>query len=172
MCDALRAAGVRVDGTVTTVDGVATGTAVVLLQPEKGENSIVIVGGANTAKWEWPQAATDALEDADAVLLQCEVKETTNVEAVRRCAKAGVAVTLDVGGAEGPLLPEILQGVSTISPNETELARLVGWKTSEIDSRDKVIAAARKLQSQCGKCDVLVKRGKNGSLFLSGALQG
>ncbi len=39
---------------------------------------------------------------------------------------AGVQVTLDCGGVEGPVTPELLQNVSIISPNETELARLTG----------------------------------------------
>lgn len=40
--------------------------------------------------------------------------------------EAGVQVTLDCGGIEGPVTPELLRSVSIISPNETELARLTG----------------------------------------------
>ena len=161
MCEALRAAGVSTHA-VATVDSVATGTAVVLLQPG-GENSIVIVGGANTAEWRWPQEARDAVASADAVLLQREVPEATNLAAARMCVDAGVPVTLDAGGAEGPLSQELCECLHTVSPNETELVRLADMATG---TRDEVAAAARCLQGQCGGCDVLVKLGAKGCLLL------
>ena len=40
--------------------------------------------------------------------------------------EAGVQVTLDCGGIEAPVTPELLRSVSIISPNETELARITG----------------------------------------------
>jgi ribokinase len=164
MRDNLRNSGVHVDGTVLTVDDVATGTAVVLVQ-KKGDNSIVIVGGANTAKWKWEEAALEALKDADVVLLQQEVDKATNIEVVRRCAAAGVPVILDAGGAEGELDEEIGSNVATISPNATELKRIVKMPT---ETPEEVESAARALQSQCNGCDVLVKLGDKGCLMLSG----
>ncbi len=47
--DAMTSCGVD-DSFVRQVDG-ACGTAVILLQPS-GENSIIIVGGANTSGWQ------------------------------------------------------------------------------------------------------------------------
>jgi ribokinase len=41
-------------------------------------------------------------------------------------AEAGVPVILDCGGVEGPISSELLQHVSILSPNETELGRLTG----------------------------------------------
>ena len=50
----------------------------------------------------------------------------SNLLLVQVAYEAGVQVTLDCGGIEGPVTPELLHSVSIISPNETELARLTG----------------------------------------------
>lgn len=39
---------------------------------------------------------------------------------------AGVTVLLDCGGAEADISPELLQHLTIISPNESELANLTG----------------------------------------------
>jgi hypothetical protein len=43
-----------------------------------GENSIVIVGGANQAEWVGLESIKDLLQGAGAVLLQREIPETVN----------------------------------------------------------------------------------------------
>ena len=45
---------------------------------------------------------------------------------LQHASQAGVPVLLDCGGVEGPISTELLQHLSIISPNETELARLTG----------------------------------------------
>lgn len=40
---------------------------------------------------------------------------------------------LDAGGVEGPIAPELLQCLAVLSPNETELARLTGKPTGNLD---------------------------------------
>jgi len=85
--DALASAGVCLDY-VTTVEGVPTGHAVVMLQPG-GQNSIIIVGGANAA---WPRLEDGRLisshvqlliKRAGAVLLQREIPDAVNLEAAK-----------------------------------------------------------------------------------------
>ena len=41
-------------------------------------------------------------------------------------SKTGVTVVMDCGGVEDPIDGELLQNVTVLSPNETELARLTG----------------------------------------------
>lgn len=61
-----------------SVDG-SSGIAFIMLQPD-GENSIVLVGGANTSEeWQITDEVTAAIQDAGAVLLQREITETVNV---------------------------------------------------------------------------------------------
>jgi len=81
---------------------------------------------------------------------------------------AGIPVLLDAGGVDAPLSPELLQHVTLVSPNETELARLTGLPTASLTEVD---AAARKLMTGVGGGGggVLVKLGREGSMLLPGA---
>jgi ribokinase len=126
---------------------------------------------------------------AGAVLLQREVPEAVNVQAAQLAAAAGVPVLLDAGGVESPLSNTLLQHLSTISPNETELQRLTG---QQADTEAQVLAAAAALQrdfaglsqqqrqetgpgaqqaqeSPCKQLSVLVKRGSAGSMMVGPA---
>lgn len=135
-----------------------------MLQPG-GENSIIIVGGANTAAWSCAGAQRAAVEGTGMLLLQRELTDDTNAKFAQVARDAGVPVLLDAGGAEGDVSTGLLECVSLLSPNETELARLSGMPTS---TDAEVRAAARELQRR-GGCDVLVKLGAKGSVLFTGA---
>ncbi|KAK9842005.1 hypothetical protein WJX81_003817 [Elliptochloris bilobata] len=136
-----------------------TGTAVILLQPD-GENSIIIVGGANTAEWDIGDQQQQAIRGAGGVLLQREVPESVNVSVAELAAAAGVPVLLDCGGREGPVNPRLLAALAVLTPNETELARMTGMPVS---TEAEAVAAARQLQARHdGGMAVLVKRGAAG----------
>lgn len=82
---------------------------------------------------------------------------------------------LDAGGVDAPLPSQLLQLVTTISPNETELQRLTGLPTA---SESEMLAAAAALQhkaqqegrqqEQRGGLQVLLKLGAAGSLSIPG----
>lgn len=127
-----------------------------------GENSIMIVGGANTAQWDFDEEALQLLRTAGMVLLQREIPEEVNARAASIASEAGVPVLLDCGGVEGPIASELMHSITTLSPNETELARLTGKET---ESDQQAEEAARDILSQ-GVRSVLVKRGTNGSLMV------
>eukprot|EP00892_Ulva_mutabilis_P003290 jgi/Ulvmu1/1332/UM011_0060.1 len=158
----LQQRGVTLKDTVSRIEGTPTGTANVMLLPG-GENSIIIVGGANTAPWPLSDEQRSAILNAGVVLLQREIPEEVNLQVARMCSEAGVKVVLDVGGAEAPLDSDALRCISVLSPNETELQRMTGLPTG---TRDEVVAAARELQGQ-GARDVLVKLGSKGSLLIA-----
>lgn len=69
MCGHLQQRGVSFQDTVRRIEGTPTGTANVMLLPD-GENSIIIVGGANTADWPLSEAQRAAITTAGVVLLQ------------------------------------------------------------------------------------------------------
>jgi ribokinase len=87
MKDALSSCGVRLDYLNTVSD--PTGHAVVMLQPG-GQNSIIIVGGANVS---WPiledgmsclsANAQQIIREAGIVLLQREVPNSLNLEVAK-----------------------------------------------------------------------------------------
>lgn len=125
------------------------------------------------------------------MLLQREIPEAVNIQAAQIAAAAGVPVLLDAGGVDAPLSDDLLQHLSTISPNETELQRLTG---QQADTEAQVLVAAAALQEQfaglaqqqqqgskpsarqgqdslCRQLSVLVKRGSAGSMMVGPAGQ-
>ncbi|KAK1326052.1 hypothetical protein QJS10_CPA01g01620 [Acorus calamus] len=165
VADALRGGGVRLDR-LSAVAGAPTGHAVVMLQPD-GENSIIIVGGANMCCWpdEVSEEDLEVVRGAGIVLLQREIPDAVNVQVAQAARSAGVPVILDAGGMEGPIPVELLQLVDILSPNETELARLTGFQT---ETFEQISQAAAKCH-QMGVKQVLVKLGEKGSaLFVDG----
>ena len=160
MRNALTESGVVVDQLVER-DECSTGTAYIFLQPS-GENSIVILGGANQEKWEISERNRETIGGAGAVLLQREIPEHVNLQVARMAKESGVPVILDAGGVDAPLDPEILGNLAVLSPNETELARLTGLPTS---TDEEMLAAATKLLS-LDVGSVLIKLGARGSVLI------
>lgn len=135
-----------------------TGQAFILLQ-KGGENSIVLVGGANRA---WETRPSFELAGAGALLLQREIPEAVNLAAAQAARAAGVPVVLDCGGDDAPLPADLLPLLDVVSPNESELARLTSLPTGD-DA--EVLTAARALQAR-GVGTVLVKLGSRGCLLV------
>lgn len=81
--EALGNGGVHLDH-LNTVAAAPTGHAVVMLQPD-GQNSIIIVGGANMSCW--PQTLSDedleVVRNAGIVLLQREIPDSVNIQVAR-----------------------------------------------------------------------------------------
>jgi len=160
LTQALVAAGVDCQH-VAIVPG-ESGQALILLQ-QGGENSIIIVGGANQ-RWSGLSAgAQAAIRQGGALLLQREIPEAVSLAAARLARAAGLPVVLDAGGIDAPLAAELLELVTCLSPNETELSRLTGLPTA---SDAQVLAAAQAL-TRGGVRQVLVKLGARGALLLS-----
>ncbi|XP_021773927.1 uncharacterized protein LOC110737884 [Chenopodium quinoa] len=148
------------------VSGAPTGHAVVMLQ-SNGENSIIIVGGANMSCWpdEIDDADLEIVRNAGIVLLQREIPDSVNIQVAKAARNAGVPVILDAGGMDSPFPPELLKFVDILSPNESELSRLTGMPT---ESFEQVSQAVTKCYGM-GVKKVLVKLGDKGSaLFVEG----
>lgn len=85
VADALRDGGVRLDY-LTVVPSAPTGHAVVMLQSD-GQNSIVIVGGANMSFWpqSLPRQHLELVSNAGIVLLQREIPDFVNIQVAKVC---------------------------------------------------------------------------------------
>lgn len=71
-----------------SVEG-SSGIAFIMLQPD-GENSIILVGGANTSEeWQITDEVTAAIQHAGIVLLQREIPEVVNVIFAKVCLGTG-----------------------------------------------------------------------------------
>lgn len=165
--DALTSCGVHLEH--LNAISAPTGHAVVMLQPG-GQNSIIIVGGANVC-WPmlednvgwFPQSTQQLIRDAGAILLQREIPDSVNLEVAKIARSANIPVILDAGGVESPIPEALLRCVTILSPNETELARIT---ESPVETLQDIIMAASKCQ-EMGVKQVLVKVGEKGSLLLA-----
>ena len=102
--------------------GVPTGHAVVTVSDD-GENSIVVIPGANDLLDEREVAAVDALGPGDVLLVQLEVPRAVVCTAVRRAAGRGARVVLNT--APYAALPRRRRGASPTrsSPTSTRWRR-------------------------------------------------
>ena len=144
----------------------ASGVALILIA-ETGQNSIVVVPGAND-RFGAADVAADArlLRGARYALLQLEVPLPTTLAAARAARAAGLEVILDPAPAPERLPPELLQSVNVLTPNETEAALLAGREAAEVSVEEARTIAAQ-LQSR-GVPHVIVKLGAKGCLLLEG----
>ena len=117
----LTARGVDVHA-VRVVPGVPSGHAVVTVA-EDGENSIVVVPGANELLDEREVAAIDGLRPGDVLLVQLEVPRAVVCTAVRRAAGRGARVVLNIA-PYAALPPDVVALADPVVANEHEMAAL------------------------------------------------
>ncbi len=117
----LTARGVDVRG-VRVVPGVPSGHAVVTVA-EDGENSIVVVPGANDLLDDREVTAVDALGPGDVLLVQLEVPRAVVCTAVRRAAGRGARVVLNTA-PYAALPPDVVALADPVVANEHEMAAL------------------------------------------------
>ncbi|MBX3180479.1 MAG: ribokinase [Candidatus Hydrogenedentes bacterium] len=153
----LNAAGVDLSLLRTTGDA-PTGTAIIEVS-DAGENSIVVVPGANFALTPADvEASRAAFEAADAVLMQLEVPVAVVEAALELARRTNTLSILDIG-SDQPITPEILGKADVISPNTSEAERLTG---RTIDTPDAIREAARAMIGY-GARHVVMKLGDRGS---------
>ncbi|UFT98697.1 ribokinase [Radiobacillus kanasensis] len=139
-----------------------TGTAMIQVSKD-GENSIVLVPGANHALTVEDIANQEQLFEAcDLLLVQLEVPLPVIEKAVEVANAKGKTVVVNPAPAQ-VLTPQLLQNVDFLTPNEHELALLSGQK---IDSLEGVVIASRSILSQ-GVKHVITTLGGKGSVHVT-----
>ena len=145
-----------IDSHVTTMPGVASGIASILVD-DNGQNSIVLAGGANDClSPAHIDAARELIEQSDIVVLQLEVPMATVVHAIKLARSLGKTVVLNPAPA-AKVPADVLALVDYLIPNEIEAAMLAG---AEVDAND-VKALAGALQKQ-GSDNVIITLGAKG----------
>lgn len=151
--------GVDVTG-VKRVAGVATGVASIYVA--EGDNSIVVVPGAN---YRMEPADIDRNEDklrqADIVLLQLEIPVETVVYAARKAKSLGKMVVLNPAPAQ-PLPEELFGFIDYLTPNRTELSRYTG-----MDAEGEALESAMRRMKEMGAAHVVTTLGADGSAYLT-----
>ncbi|WP_377644369.1 PfkB family carbohydrate kinase [Oryzobacter terrae] len=117
----LTARGVDVTG-VRVVEGAPSGHALIAVSDD-GENSIVVVPGANDLLDEREVAAVDALGAGDVLLVQLEVPRAVVCTAVRRAAGRGARVVLNTA-PYAALPPDVVALADPVVANEHEMQAL------------------------------------------------
>ena len=126
---------------------------------ESGENSIVVVPGAN-GKMDREAVDRQAalIRSAGIVLCQLEIPIETLSYTLALCAEAGVPVMLDPAPA-APLPEVVFSQVAWFTPNETEAAFYAGDGASTEDTAKHLLDK--------GLRGVVLKRGADGAYVVS-----
>ena len=112
------------------VDGVPSGTAVILVN-ETGENCIVITPGANNKlSPEYIQGLENAIQDAGLIVLQMEIPYETVCAICEMAKKHGRKVMLNVAPAR-KVDEALLQAIEILVVNETEAETITGRKLKD-----------------------------------------
>jgi ribokinase len=162
----LKAAGIDISN-VETVIG-STGTALITTITS-GENSIVIVPGANGTitpldidTW-WP-----AIRQAGIVLAQLEIPLESVEHLAERCASEKIPLMLDPAPAQ-KLSPQLLRAVTWLTPNESEVLALSGRNIATAD--EPVLRDVAEHFLAAGVTGVILKLGSRGAYLATSTLQ-
>lgn len=143
---------------ITLKEGSNTGMAVIMLE-EDGMNRIAIYTGANNeTSLEQVEKAFETGE-YDALMMQLEIPLESNIRAFELAKARGMITCLDAGPAQDYPI-EKFEGITILSPNETETDALVGILPVD----DETCLAASKILKERSNCKyVVLKMGDKGS---------
>lgn len=142
-----------------------TGTALIQVERESGQNSIVVVAGANG---DFTPGEMDAvpLQAGDILLSQFEVPADCIAALFRRGHGLGTVNILNPAPARA-IDRDLLGLVDILVPNETELAFLSEAPITEASTEKEIAAAARRLAARPDQ-RIVVTLGPRGALAIVG----
>ncbi|CAH1790696.1 unnamed protein product [Owenia fusiformis] len=139
----------------------ATGVAPIAVD-DKGDNSIIIVAGANHCLSRSDlEGADDLITSAKVVICQLEIKPEVTLAAMTRAKNQGVCVVLNPAPAVKRLDDAMYSSCDIFCPNETEAEILTGTKVASISDAS---AAIKALQGK-GCSTVIITMGSQGAVF-------
>ena len=150
---------------VKTLKAVSTGTALIVVD-EHGENSIVIIAGAN-GRLTPNDLSSVRIETTDVLVAQFE----TPLEVTTRFFEDGkrVGATTILNPAPAREIPDaLLWAVDVLVLNETELARITGQALTESSSETEIAAACMDLRSSGFEGVVVATLGARGAVVVTG----
>lgn len=155
---ALQTAGVRTEH-VRQVEG-SSGIAVIVVT-ESGQNSILIVAGANaTLTADDVQRHSELIAQSSIVLAQLETPMSMLQSLAALCGDVGVPLMLDPAPAK-PLTADLLRRITWLTPNETEAEQLFGVSLADATEQDLRKLADEVLSS--GPRNLILKLGARGA---------
>lgn len=139
----------------------SSGTAVILLDTNTGQNSIMVSSGAND-KVTAPQDQT-LYQWANVMMMQLETPIASNIDAAKYAKANGVTLILDPAPAVENLPPKLFELCDILLPNETELATLTNMP---VESMEQLTAAANKFLAHANQ-HIIVTLGSRGALWVT-----
>lgn len=156
LLSSLQATGVSTAGIVfdqTTSSGVA-----VITVDERGENSIIIVAGANERLDESDvERLRSLLPETSFLLMQLEIPLPIVLSAAQAARLSGVPVILDPAPAQD-LPSQLYPLLDIITPNQLEASQLVGFS---VNNQETAAKAAEVLRER-GVSTAIIKLGSQG----------
>ena len=144
----------------------ATGMAVVMVNKE-GNNSIVVVPGANGALTPQDiEGHQNLVEESELLVMQLEIPLETVLYAAKLAKSLGKTVILDPAPVPENFPEELYRYIDILKPNETELGMLTGIS----DVTNHLEEAAEVIRNRGGK-DLVVTLGEKG-VFLASKVYG
>jgi ribokinase len=165
--------GVDTDS-VATRRGVATGRAVVFVD-DSGENSIVVLSGANDLL-DGDVAATGlaSISTGDVLVLQNEVPADANRAAARLARSLGATVIWNAAPAP-TAAADLVHDIDLLVVNEHELKQISGILGIETTGEGPGNSALGALLAECARvldADVICTLGSDGAIFFADGLSG
>ena len=151
---------------VTKRTDVGTGVATIVIEPD-GDNSIIVVPRANMALTTTDiDAATDAIADADVLLLQLETPITASEHAATIAKAHDTTVILNPAPAQ-PLPGSLLASVDILTPNQSETELLSRVKVNNREAARRAAEVLRARMVDAASTAVVLTLGEQGALMLT-----
>lgn len=149
---------------IAQVEGYPSGMAVIYVN-EEGDNSIVVVSGANrVCSIDYLKENEQLFRDSSYIVFQMEIPYKSVVYGIQKAKEFGKTVILNPAPAPDELPAEVLDGIDYLTPNETEILKLTG---RTVMSMENIRAGAEELLRK-GVKNVLVTLGDKGALLVNG----
>jgi ribokinase len=140
-----------------------SGVAPITVDEQTGQNSIIIVPGANLGLSPADaRAASAAIQSADVLICQFEILMETTLEAFKIAKAGGKTVTILNPAPAAAMPDELFRLTDILAPNESETGLLTGLP---VDSIEQAAEAAKALLKRGPKI-VIITLGQRGALFL------
>ncbi|NJN85318.1 MAG: ribokinase [Leptolyngbyaceae cyanobacterium SL_7_1] len=153
-----------VECTGVAIDASTSSGIALIAVDDRAENHIILIPGANGRVDETDIARLgQSLPHAQLLLLQLEIPLEAVVAAAQQARAIGVAVMLDPAPAPSTLPPDLYPLIDILTPNQVEVAQLVGFPVNDVPS---AVRAATQLR-QWGVEMVIVKLGSQGAICVS-----
>lgn len=141
----------------------ATGMAVIYVDAN-GDNSIVVIPGANTqCDVSYLEEMDGQIRECDYVIMQMEIPYETVYYGASRAKELGKTVILNPAPVPEHMPDELLKLIDYITPNETELKKLTGIG-GDADDLETVKKGTEKLLEK-GVQNVVVTLGSQGAFW-------